>query len=106
MTTQPLQPPMPSVARTGTETPTFHVSSFNISATSNEVVVFGNEVHPGWAAGGAPQPAVSVTQVLLRMSPQSLKDLADMLQSFVAKYEANYGELQTDYLRRKAAQQE
>jgi hypothetical protein len=82
----------------------FYVSTFNVSATSNEVVVFANEVQPAWdREGHAPAP-VSRPRVLLRMSPQSLKDLATILASFVAQYEASYGELQTDYLRRRAGE--
>jgi hypothetical protein len=29
--------------------PTFFVSSFNLSATSNEVVLVGNELFPAWS---------------------------------------------------------
>ncbi|MFO1056571.1 MAG: hypothetical protein U1E53_06325 [Dongiaceae bacterium] len=83
---------------------TFHVSSFNVSGTSNEVVVFANEVEPSWGAAGEAQAPVLQTRVLLRMSPQSAKDLAEILHSFVARYEETYGELQTDYLRRRGEQ--
>ena len=82
--------------------PTFYVSSFNVSATSNEVVVIGSEVNPTWGADGTTHAPVAMPRVVLRLSPQSLKDLADILQNFVAKYEASYGELHTDYLMRKA----
>jgi hypothetical protein len=32
------------------------VSSFNLSATSNEVVLVGNELFPTWSGEGAAQP--------------------------------------------------
>ena len=96
--------PAPTVADIGkAEVPTFHVSSFNVSATSNEVVVVGSEVYPTWGADGATHAPVSLPRVVLRLSPQSLKDLADILRSFVGRYEASYGELNTDYLIRKQA---
>jgi hypothetical protein len=41
--------------------------------------------------------------VVIRLSPHSVKDLADVLRNFVASYEASYGELRTDYLLRKDA---
>jgi len=88
---------------TQTGVPAFYVSSFNVSATSNEAVVIGSEVYPSWGADGASHQPVTIPRVVIRLSPQSLKDLADILHHFVAKYEANYGELQTDYLRRKAS---
>jgi hypothetical protein len=40
-------------------------------------------------------------RVFIRLSRQSAKDLADVLQNFVANYEQAYGELRTDYLLRK-----
>ncbi len=96
--------PAPSVAEPiQAGIPTFHVPSFNVTATSNEVFVIGSEVYPTWGSDGAAHPPVTAPRVLIRLSPQSLKDLADMLHSFVAKYEASYGELHTDYLLRKAA---
>jgi len=81
---------------------TFFVSSFNLSATSNEVVLVGNELFPTWGGEGAAQPPVlRRPRLVIRRSPQSAKDLADVLQNFVANYEQAYGELRTDYLLRK-----
>jgi hypothetical protein len=80
--------------------PTFDVSSFNLSATSNEVVLIGNELYPAWGPVGDAQPPQLRSRLVLRLSPQSVKDLADVL-SFVASYEASYGELRTDYLLRR-----
>ena len=98
--------PAPTAAEAGkAAVPAFYVSSFNVSATSNEVVVIGSEVNPTWGADGAAHAPASVPRVVLRLSPQSLKDLADILQSFVARYEGSYGELNTDYLIRKAGTQ-
>jgi hypothetical protein len=81
--------------------PTFYVSSFNLSATSNEVVLVGNELYPTWGAEGAVQPPVRRPRLVIRLSPQSAKDLVDALGNSVANYEASYGELRTDYLLRK-----
>jgi hypothetical protein len=101
---EPQKAPSPAVAEPmQTGVPAFYVSSFNVSATSNEAVVIGSEVYPAWGADGATHPPVTVPRVVIRLSPQSLKDLSDILHNFVAKYEATYGELQTDYLRRKAS---
>ena len=77
------------------------MSSFNLSATSNEVVLAGNELFPTWGGEGAAQPPVLRPRLVIRLSPQSAKDLADVLQNFVANYEQAYGELRTDYLLRK-----
>src|SRR5271156_790803 len=81
--------------------PAFFVSSFNLSATSNEVVLVGNELFPTWSGEGAAQPPVLRPRLVIRLSPQSAKDLADVLQNFVANFERAYGELRTDYLLRK-----
>ena len=79
----------------------FFVSSFNLSATSNEVVLVGNELFPTWSGEGAAQPPVLRPRLVIRLSPQSAKDLSDVLQNFVANFERAYGELRTDYLLRK-----
>src|ERR1700719_758032 len=92
-------PHPPEVAELGV--PTFFVSSFNLSATSNEVVLVGNELFPTWGGEGAAQPPVLLRRFVIRLSPQSAKDLADVLQTFVANYNQAYGELRTDYLLRK-----
>ena len=92
----------PSVDAARTAVPTFYASSFNVSATSNEVVVIASEVNPTWGSDGTTHAPVTVPRVVLRLRPQSLKDLAEILQSFVSKYEASYGELHTDYLRRRS----
>ena len=81
--------------------PGFFVSSFNLSATSNEVVLVGNELFPTWSGEGAAQPPVLRPRLVIRLSPQSAKDLSDVLQNFVANFERAYGELRTDYLLRK-----
>ena len=81
--------------------PTFFVSSFNLSATSNEVVLMGNELFPTWGAEGAAESPVLHPRLVIRLSPQSAKDLADVLTNFVTNYERAYGELRTDYLLRK-----
>lgn len=82
------------------EVPAFYVSSFNLSATSNEVVLIGNELYPSWGPAGDIQPARLRPRLVLQLSPQSVKDLAEVLKNFVATYEASYGELRTDYLLR------
>ena len=81
--------------------PAFFVSSFNLSATSNEVVLVGNELFPTWSGEGAAQAPVLRPRLVIRLSPQSAKDLGDVLQNFVANFERAYGELRTDYLLRK-----
>jgi hypothetical protein len=81
--------------------PTFFVSSFNLSATSNEVVLVGNELFPTGGGDGAAQPPVLRPRLVIRVSPQSAKDLANVLQNFVANYEQAYGQLHTDYVLRK-----
>ena len=83
------------------DVPAFFVSGFNLSATSNEVVLVGNELFPTWSGEGAAQPPVLRPRLVIRLSPQSAKDLSDVLQNFVTNYERAYGELRTDYLLRK-----
>jgi hypothetical protein len=60
-----------------------------------------NGFPPGAGGEGAAQPPVLRPRLVIRLSPQSAKDLADVLQNFVANYEQAYGELRTDYLLRK-----
>jgi hypothetical protein len=91
------QQPPPSAP----EVPAFYVSSFNLSATSNEVVLIGNELFPSWNPSGEAQQPQLRPLVVIRLSPQSVKDLAEVLRNFVASYETSYGELRTDYLLRK-----
>src|SRR5271154_5541247 len=86
------------VAETGV--PTFFVSSFNLSATSNEVVLVGNELFPSWGGEGPAQPPVLRPRLVIRLSPQSAKDLRDVLQTFVVNFERAYGGRHTDYLLR------
>ena len=69
--------------------------------TSNEVVLIGNELFPTWSGEGTAQPPVLRPRLVIRLSPQSAKDLGDVLQNFVTNYERAYGELRTDYLLRK-----
>jgi hypothetical protein len=95
----PSAPHSAEVAELGAAT--FFVSSFNLSATSNEVVLVGNELFPTWGGEGAAQPPVLRPRLVIRLSPQSAKDLSDVLHNFVANYERAYGELRTDYLLRK-----
>jgi len=40
-------------------------------------------------------------RLVIRLSPQSAKDLSDVLQNFVVNFERAYGKLHTDYLLRK-----
>jgi hypothetical protein len=37
------------------DVPAFYVSSFNLSATSNEVVLIGNELYPTWGLAARPR---------------------------------------------------
>jgi hypothetical protein len=39
--------------------PAFYVSSFNLSTTSNEVVLIGNELFPTWGGNEAAPAAIS-----------------------------------------------
>jgi hypothetical protein len=73
----------------------------SLSATSNEVVLVGNELFSTWSGEGTAQPPVLRPRLVIRLSPQSAKNLSDVLQNFVANYERAYGELRTDYLLRK-----
>jgi len=81
--------------------PTFFVSSFNLSASSNEVVLVGNQLVPTWSGVAAAQAPVPRPRLAIRLSPQSAKDLCDVLQHFVTNFERSYGELRTDYQLRR-----
>jgi hypothetical protein len=94
-------PAMPAVEAPEHGVPTFFVSSFNLSATSNEVVLVGNELVPSWNGAGTAQPPALRPRLMIRLSPQSAKDLTDVLGNFVVNFERAYGELRTDYLLRK-----
>jgi hypothetical protein len=81
--------------------PAFYVSSFNLSTTSNEVVLIGNELFPTWGGNEAAPAARAAPAIGGSAQPAPAKDLADVLTNFVANYEQAYGELRTDYLLRK-----
>jgi hypothetical protein len=65
------------------------------------MVLIGNELFPTWGGNGAAPPPELRPRLVVRLSPQSAKNLADVLTNFVANYEQAYGELRTDYLLRK-----
>jgi hypothetical protein len=95
--------PAPTIAELAdSSVPTFYISS--ISASSNEAIVIGNELYPTWGADGATQAPVLRPRLVIRFSPPSVKYLADVLNDFVAGYEANYGELRANYLLPTASQ--
>jgi hypothetical protein len=50
--------------------PTSFVSSFNLSAISNEVVLVGNELFPTWSSEGAVQPPVPRPRLVILPQPQ------------------------------------
>ena len=79
--------------------PTLFVSSQ--PRDPEQVVLVGNELFPTWSGEGTAQPPVLRPRLVIRLSPQSAKDLGDVLQNFVANFERAYGELRTDYLLRK-----
>jgi hypothetical protein len=51
------------------DVPAFYISSFNLSVTSNEVVLIGNELHPTWGPAGEPQAPQLRPRLVLRLSP-------------------------------------
>ena len=65
------------------------------------MVLVGNELFPIWGPAGEAQASQLRLRWVLRLSPPSVKDLAEVLSNFGATYEASYGTLRTDYLPRK-----
>ena len=61
----------------------------------------GNELFPTWSGEGTAQPPVLRPRLVIRLSPQSAKDLGGVLQNSVVNFERAHGELRTDDLLRK-----
>jgi hypothetical protein len=78
--------------------PTWAVSQFSVSVTSNEVLLVGSEITPLLTPEGVPDNFARVRpRVVFRMSPQTMKDLSIILSEALRKYEGQFGVLNTDY---------
>jgi len=95
-------PPLPEgfdpAASQPLNVPTWAVSQVAVQATSNEIMIIGIEAVPGFTREGGPSPVARLSPtVLLRISPQTAKDLSIILSDTVTKYEEIYGVLTTDF---------
>jgi len=92
---------LPSVASSNLQPldlPTWAVSQVTVQATSNEVMILGSDTVPATTPEGVPSPFARLRPiVMLRMSPQTMKDLSIVLTDTVKKYEAMYGQMTTDF---------
>jgi hypothetical protein len=76
--------------------PQYHPVDFSLAVTSNEITVIGNSTQPLTEASGISSYSRVVPEVILKLSPQSAKDLVVYLNSAVRLYEKKYGPLKTD----------
>jgi hypothetical protein len=80
------------------EAPEFIGSLFHLNIISNEVALLVSRA--AFVVGGD-GTAPALPSFILRLSPQSLKDLSLLLSRNVERYEADWGPIETDFTRRK-----
>lgn len=100
--------PLPPDQNTGKpqplDVPTFSVAGFHITGNSNEILVVASEMRPAMGPAGEPGSFAHVAPIVaLRLSPQSLSDLATLLSETAETYERLYGKLKTDFLAAREA---
>lgn len=79
---------------------THHPTQFNISGNSNEFTIVGGNTQT-LIEEGRIAPVVKLEyNLVLKLSPQSAKDLLINLGNMIEQYESAYGKIDTDLLRR------
>jgi len=82
--------------------PLIPTSNFNIQATSNDFYIVLGDIGHFLDEGGALSPnGKIILKAIVKISPQSAKDLVSLLSGVVDNYEQKYGEITTDYVRSK-----
>lgn len=80
--------------------PVVHASTIEAGTHFNQFVVQFSEVAS--SVSGSPDPRVTIASrpaAVIVLSPQSAKDLLVVLGTVLAQYEAEWGEIDTPYLR-------
>ena len=85
---------------------THYPSQFNVSANSNEITIVGGTTNTLMEEGRVAPVVKLEYQFIMKMSPQSAKDLLNNLSMMLEQYEKSYGKLDTDLLRRYGANDE
>lgn len=77
--------------------PKFAVSGFNVSISSTEAIIVASSLMPGLDAKG--DMAIGQRpEVVVSMSPQSVKELHIVLGGLVAQYETDHGTIRTPFI--------
>jgi len=86
--------------------PSYYASGVQLASVGNDVVVSFTRPLMGHVWVGDVAMAVAETQpvVEINMSIMTIKDLSIILSEFVSQYESQFGEIETDFTRLKAAE--
>ena len=86
------------------EAPVVHASSSQINIMGNDAVMVLSRWRPAInPSGTAPSPPIVETTAIIHLSMATMKDLSVTMADAVAAFEKQFGEIQTDFLRRRAA---
>lgn len=81
--------------------PHFYASNFNLFWNSNEMTLLLSALAP--AISGDQVGLVQSPAAVISFSPQSGKDLLLLFQQIVGEYEAQFGEIETNFTRTRGA---
>lgn len=89
---------------TPVQIPYFSASALHIQGTGNEFVLTFSRAMPIQTPNGIDQTrAMSQPVVLLSLSPQTVKDIAFVLNRTIDSHEKKFGKIQTPFTQRQAA---
>ena len=89
---------------TQVRTPSFYVTGINVVWTGNDFNAVLTAPRPVAVEGRAQLALASQAVATLSMSPQTAKDVAVLMTEMVRQFEAEWGEVDTPYLRRVQAE--
>jgi hypothetical protein len=85
--------------------PVANASTVLLSIAGNDAILVFNRPRPVIMPDGSmPQVAVAETTAIIHVSMATLKDLSLLLNGTIQQYEKNFGEIETEYTRRLAAE--
>ena len=89
------------------EAPWLYASSFRLQGMGNDFILILQRAIPVQGPDGAiqSQRGKLETVAVLTLSPQAAKDLHLLLEGSIASYESQFGRIETQFTKRRAAQQ-